>query len=197
MFDAAEPDNPLCASPFQFSFDKHFRAHANAQRQILIEARHRTPATRTKDRVSDGEVFIVHGHGEAHLHSLARLVKTLTGRDPVILREQPNQGRTIVEKFETHAARCSFALVLLTADDIGRAVDDSKEQARARQNVVFEAGYFVGLLGRANVVLLYEEGVELPSDLSGVLYVELTSGWQTEVGKEMRAAGTEVDLNRL
>ncbi|MFN3258206.1 MAG: TIR domain-containing protein [Ilumatobacter sp.] len=142
-------------------------------------------------------MFIVHGHAEEQLHAAARLINKLTQREPVILREQPNGGRTIIEKFESHASECAFAIVLLTADDRGRSAKVQDEQPRARQNVVFEAGYFAGLLGRGKVVLLHEPGVGLPSDLDGVLYIELSGGWQTNVGIEMRAAGLDIDLNRL
>ncbi len=198
LYDASRPNNPIASSPFQHDFQKHFRTNASTQRQILIEASHQSPAASPAARVDpDGDVFIVHGHAEDHLHATARLVSKLTQREPVILREQPNGGRTIIEKFESHASQCAFALVLLTADDLGRSAKVQDEQPRARQNVVFEAGYFVGLLGRGKVVLLHEHGVELPSDLDGVLYVELSGGWQTNVGIEMRAAGLDIDLNRL
>lgn len=196
MYDPAKPTNPLCASPFQHDFAKVFRSNADAQSQILIEACQRL-TTRGTERSFDGDIFIIHGHDEAVLQTVARSVRVLTGREPVILREQPSQGRTIIEKFEAHAAKCSFAIGLLTHDDMGRAVSDPEEQPRARQNVVFEAGYFVGLLGRHRVVLLHQPGIDLPSDLNGIVYVSLASSWQLELAKELRAADIAVDLNRL
>lgn len=112
----------------------------------------------------------------------------------------PNQGRTIIEKLEDAAATASFAVALLTADDLGRlSTEGSGERPRARQNVIFEAGYFVARLGRSNVVLLHEDGVELPSDLSGVVYESLdaSGNWRGQLGKEMRAAGIKADSNQL
>ena len=94
------------------------------------------------------EVFVVHGRDNGAKDTVARLLTKL-GLQPVVLNEQPNEGRTIIEKFEYHALRVGFAIVLLTPDDVGSLQDESSEsQPRARQNVVFELGYFIGKLGR-------------------------------------------------
>jgi predicted nucleotide-binding protein len=98
---------------------------------------------------------------------------TSPARGRFILHEQPSGGRGILEKLDAYAASAGFAVALLTADDLGRAKDTNNEAPRARQNVVFEAGYFAGRLGRARVVLLHEAGVDLPSDLTGIVYVPL------------------------
>ena len=99
-----------------------------------------------------------------------------------------------------------MAVVLLTADDLGRLNPDyasedeeATEQARARQNVVFELGYFVGLLGRSHVSVLYEPGVEVPSDYGGVLYTKLdeAGAWRTKLIRELRSVGLEFDANKL
>jgi predicted nucleotide-binding protein len=113
------------------------------------------------------------------------------------LHEQPDSGRTIIEKFEDHASEAGFAVVLLTADDVGRARDETTLNPRARQNVVLELGFFIGRLGRGRVVALHEAGVELPSDLSGVLYKPLAGNWHTALAGELRAAKIEVDLGKL
>ncbi len=112
-----------------------------------------------------GRVFIVHGHDEARKHELFRVIHDVTGTKPIILHEQPSGGRSILEKLEAYAASAGFAVALLTADDVGRVKDSSVNAPRARQNVVFEAGYFAGRLGRARVVLLHESSVELPTRL--------------------------------
>jgi len=143
------------------------------------------------------KVFLVHGHDELALHETARFLEKLR-QEVVVLREQPNQGRTIVEKFEEYAD-VGFAIVLLTADDRGgpTASDPAKFHHRARQNVIFELGYFNGRIGRGRVCALYQPGVEIPSDYAGVLYVELDDrgAWRLEVAKELRAAGLSVDMN--
>jgi hypothetical protein len=144
-------------------------------------------------------VFIVHGHHEALKQQVARSVQRLTGDAPIILHEQPNGGRTIIEKFESYAGEVGFAIILLTADDRGGPASHEELQPRARQNVVFELGYFIGRLGRSRVTVLYETGVELPSDMSGVLYTlaDEAGAWQLKLAREMKAAGIPVDLNQL
>jgi len=143
-------------------------------------------------------VFLVHGHNEAALHSCARFIEKL-GLPLTVLREEPNQGRTIIEKFIDYSD-VGFAVVLLTADDRGGRADQIYEDQlpRARQNVIFELGFFIGKLGRDRVCALYEEGVEVPSDYQGVAFVPLDTrlAWRLELAKEMKAAGLPIDLNK-
>jgi len=140
-------------------------------------------------------VFVVHGHDDAVTESVARFLGELDLR-PVILHEQPNMGRTVIEKFEAHAD-VGFAVVLLTPDDVGGASSAGKLSPRARQNVILELGFFIGRLGRSRVCALYVEGVEIPSDIHGVLYVpyDAANGWRLKLAHEIRAAGITVDLN--
>lgn len=145
-------------------------------------------------------VFIVHGRNEARKTEVARVLEKSGEYDVVILHEQPNRGRTLIEKFEGHAAESGYAVVLLTADDLG-AINTLEQdfKLRARQNVVFELGFFFGALGRAQVAVLYEPQVELPSDINGLVYIELDDrgAWKTALIKELRAAGLDFDANRL
>jgi len=141
-------------------------------------------------------VFVVHGHDEAAKEAVARFLSKLD-LEPVILHEQPNQGRTIIEKFEGHAD-VDFAVVLLTPDDIGHpAGSPGDAKPRARQNVVFELGYFVGRLGRSRVCALHKGTVEILSDYDGVIYVSMDDpqGWRLLLAREIKAAGIDVDLN--
>ncbi|HEV2162268.1 MAG TPA: nucleotide-binding protein [Stellaceae bacterium] len=143
------------------------------------------------------KVFIVHGHDAAARHGAARFVEQL-GLTAIILEEQPNKGRTTIEKL-TANSDVGFAIVLLTGDDIGtQKGSPSETHSRARQNVILELGYFVGKLGRERVCPLYEEGIELPSDYHGVVYVPLDKqdAWKLRLAKEMKAAGLPVDLNK-
>lgn len=145
------------------------------------------------------EVFIVHGHDDEAKVTVARFVENL-GIEATILHERANRGQTIPEKFEEHAGEAGFAIILLTPDDVGASQDEANNlKPRARQNVVLELGYFWGRLGRERVCVLYKEGVELPSDIHGILYVPMDSsnGWQLQLAKEMKQAGLPVDLNRL
>jgi predicted nucleotide-binding protein len=143
-------------------------------------------------------VFVVHGHDDGVKQAVARLLER-AGLEPVILHEQPNRGAALIEKFEEHASRVSFAVVLLTPDDLGRSKSAKKAlESRARQNVIFELGYFVGALRRRRVCALYVEGVALPSDVHGVLYVpyDPAGAWQHTLLRELDAANLPVDFKR-
>ncbi|MBX3373901.1 MAG: nucleotide-binding protein [Phycisphaeraceae bacterium] len=162
--------------------------------EVALQHDHVVPTPEAKH---GHKIFLVHGHDALALHETARFLEKLR-QEVVVLREQPNQGRTIVEKFEDYAD-VGFAIVLLTADDRGgpKSSDPSALQYRARQNVIFELGYFNGRLGRGRVCALYQSGVEIPSDYAGVLYVELDDrgAWRLQLAKELRAAGLSVDMN--
>lgn len=143
--------------------------------------------------------FIVHGHDVLAKVELARTLEQV-GITPIVLHEQPNYGRTIIEKFEGNAAQASFAIILLTPDDTGHPAGKTDEaKPRARQNVILELGYFLGALGRKRVLVLYKGNVEIPSDYLGVIYIAMdeSGAWKFTLAKEMRASGASVDLNRL
>ncbi|WP_130928727.1 nucleotide-binding protein [Pseudomonas sp. Sample_20] len=146
---------------------------------------------------SSNKVFIVHGHDEAALQSLARFIERL-GLKAIVLREMPDRGQTIIEKFETESD-AAFAVVLLTPDDVGGSAQAASTNARARQNVIFELGYFRGKLGRGKVMLLKKGNPEIPSDLFGVLYTEMdiNEAWQYRLIKEMKAAGLTPDTSSV
>lgn len=142
-------------------------------------------------------IFIVHGHDNEMVHAAARLVAHL-GFEPVILIEQPNQGRTIIEKFEDFSD-VPFAIVLFSPDDQGKAVNETDLKPRPRQNVVFELGFFIGKLGRDKVVVLHKvvENFEMLSDFQGVLFEPFREGWEFKIAREIKSAGFDVDLNKL
>lgn len=146
------------------------------------------PATR--------EIFVVHGRDEAVKQTIARYLEKLE-LHPIILHEQADKGRTIIQKFEDHSY-VGFAIVLLTPDDEGSLKGSGGLKPRARQNVILELGYFIGKLGRARVCALKSDCVEEPSDLHGVLYVPFDAGgaWRLTLARELKAAGIEIDMNR-
>lgn len=140
------------------------------------------------------KVFIVHGHNEAANLEVARTIERL-GLKSIILREQPNSGQTIIEKFEKYAYEANFAVILLTADD---KIGDNQNY-RARQNVIFEMGYFMGKLGRSHVMCLLQNGVEKPGDIDGIVYTPLDSSgaWKFSIVKELKNTGYKVDANKV
>jgi predicted nucleotide-binding protein len=142
-------------------------------------------------------VFIVHGQNNEVKASVSEFVRELTGQKPTILHEQPNGGLTIIEKFERYAASAGFAIVLLTADDLGGTRGSSDQSKRARQNVILELGFFIAAIGRQRVAALHEAEVEIPSDIAGLLYTSLESNWKHDLFREMRAAGISVDYNNV
>jgi predicted nucleotide-binding protein len=157
--------------------------------------------THKANTIKNNKVFIVHGHENEMKLAVARSIEKL-GFEAVILHEQPNEGRTIIEKFES-SSEVGFAVVLLSPDDFGYSKDDKPENAnlRSRQNVILELGYFLGKLGRNHVVALFmpQMNFEMPSDFSGVLYIPFDDAgrWQFDLVKELKACGYEVDANKL
>ena len=147
---------------------------------------------------ASSDVFIVHGHDGEVRNDIARFLEKLR-LNAVILHEQPNKGRTLIEKFTDHA-NVGFAVVLLTADDRGGPYKDpyDAQKSRARQNVIFELGFFVGKLGRNRVCALYQQGVEIPSDYAGVIYILLdeVGAWRLALARELKSAGFDIDMNR-
>lgn len=142
-------------------------------------------------------VFIVHGHNDQVLEETSECVRRL-GAEPVVLREQPAGGRTIIECLEEEAKNVHYAIVLMTGDDWGRRGVryvhgkpmkwNETTRLRARQNVVFEAGLFIGLLGRDQVCVLRGPRLEMPTDLDGVRYIKIGDGWQAQLEHELRAS---------
>jgi hypothetical protein len=136
------------------------------------------------------EVFIVHGHSETAKLQLRSLLSAL-GLQPIILQEQTHRGRTIIEEIEYHSTTCSFAIILMTPDDLG-GDPESKSLRRARQNVILELGWFMGRLGRENVILISQGDIELPSDVLGVLYLTFKTDVHevaAEISKQLRDVG--------
>jgi predicted nucleotide-binding protein len=153
--------------------------------------------SQSSSKVSNSRmVFLVHGHDHGTKETIARFLEKLD-LEPIILHEQPDQGRTIIEKFESHAAEARCAVVILTADDVGASkLSPTSLEPRARQNVILELGYFVGALGRKHTFALVEKGVAIPSDLHGLIYIPIEdSQWRLRLVKELKASGIEVDAN--
>ncbi len=172
------------------------RLHSIIDRLELFEYAAAQPRI-GRQRIGNG-VFVVHGHDTAVKEAVARFVQSL-GLQPIILHDQANQGNTIIEKFEEHS-NASFAVVLLTPDDLGASAATPEQlQSRARQNVVFELGYFIGKLGRDRVCALKSGAVEVPSDVAGVAYVSWDSagGWKLTLARELQAAGLCIDPSAL
>ena len=154
--------------------------------------------SKPKTSMDKSKVFIVHGHDNAAKESVARFVEKI-GLEAIILHEQASSGNTIIEKIEANS-NVGFAIVLYTPCDEGRPKGEENQlKPRARQNVIFEHGYLIGKIGRKNVSALVKGDVETPNDISGVVYIKMdeADSWKYAVGKEMKACGYDVDLNKI
>jgi predicted nucleotide-binding protein len=176
--------------------------------------RQKKKALRKKKLVSPRKkVFIVHGRDNRPVQEL-KVMLTEFGLNPVVLHEQPSGSRTIVEKLEKYSD-VGYAFVILTPDDRGCEAKSgsipwpmsissqitSKQlillylqthKPRARQNVVLEFGFFMGLLGRDRVCCLHKGNVELPSDMHGIVYIpfqESITECREKIIKELKAIG--------
>ena len=145
------------------------------------------------------KVFIVHGHDGEMKHEVANVLLKLK-LEPIILHEQPDEGKTIIEKFEKHSD-VDFAVILLAPDDFAypKGASPSEGKYRARQNVIMELGYFIAKLGRNRVVALYKQNsnFEIPSDYLGVLYKPYIGDWRYKLADEMKEIDPGIDKNLL
>lgn len=142
-------------------------------------------------------VFIVHGRSIPLLMEVELFCRRISALDVVVLKDQASRGATVIEKLERHLDRATdYVIVLLTADDVGKLESGSDLLPRARQNVVLELGFAMGCIGRSRVVVLAQPGVEVPSDVAGMVFVNLDAagGWKMELYNELKAAGLDVSL---
>lgn len=188
---------------------KKFQSKFSSQKNILLTLKHLESEAFDVQEVTKEErkgkiskrVFIIHGHNEEMKLSITRDLEKL-GLEPIILHEQANEGKTIIEKFEKYSD-VGFAISLLTPDDMGYSNRDGVKniKPRARQNVILETGYFIGKLGRSKVVMLFKEikDFEFPSDYHGIIYIpfDKTGTWRFKIIKEMKSQGYSLDANLL
>ncbi|GAB1366635.1 hypothetical protein MASR1M36_15060 [Candidatus Cloacimonadaceae bacterium] len=139
------------------------------------------------DTTFSHKCFIVHGHNNLFKLEIKEFIdesEEITKLKPIILHKKPNEGKTVIEKFERHSD-VDFAICIWTADDEGKSIEESTFKKRARQNVVIETGFFWGKLGRERVIILLEDGVEIPSDFRRMLYIPMKDNWKDELRKEI------------
>lgn len=121
-------------------------------------------------QTAENGVFITHGRSNDWRAVQAFIEKDLE-LPTVELAQQPNAGQTIIEKLIENSARCNSAVIVMTGDDVA-----NESEARVRENVMHEIGFFQGRYGRSFVVLLHEDGVNIPTNLSGVAYIPFPKG---------------------
>ncbi len=141
------------------------------------------------------KVLISYGQDEEAKTTVAEFVENL-GLKPIILDEQANNGQTIIDKFEENVDETGFAIVLLTPDDVGSSKATGNRKPRAHQNVILELGYFFRSLGHQRVCALYKDGVELLSDIPGLVYTSMDSDdWQSKIRQGIQDAGLPIGMS--
>ncbi len=165
--------------PFVRDYKDYVLKHANGKPMGIV--------------TKSNKVFIVHGHDNDVKNEVARFLGKI-GLEEIILHERPNIGRHLLTKFQDESEGASFAVVLMTPDDEG-GVPGSPPRKRARQNVVFELGFFIGKLGASHVAALVKGDVKKPSDFDGVAYIPLdpAGGWKALLARELKAAKVPFD----
>jgi len=165
--------------------------------QELAESQGKSKIISREKPREKNKVFIVHGHDDGLKNEVARFVER-QNLSAIILHEQTSRGQTIIEKIEANAD-VDFAIVLYTPCDVGKAVGETEEKSRARQNVIFEHGYFVAKLGRSNVVALNKGNVEIPNDLSGIVYTPYDEYgyWKRSIAHELKESGYKIDFSKI
>lgn len=132
-------------------------------------------------------VFIVHGHDNSLIADVKLCIESMS-LNPIVLREQPNDGKTIIEKLEDWLSNSKCAVILYTPCDIGQAVGSGQSELRARQNVVYEHGLFQGYLGRKRIIVLRKGQTIIPGDCDGIVYISVdTPNWQAELKENIKA----------
>ncbi|MEC0106777.1 nucleotide-binding protein [Paenibacillus taichungensis] len=129
-------------------------------------------SNQSNKKVESKKVFIVHGRDRSALLETESMISRL-GLEPIVLSRMANSGQTLIEKFERHSD-VIYAVVLLTPDDVGGLYIENEKpdlRFRARQNVIFELGFFYAKLGRSKVCCINKSSVDIPSDINGVAYL--------------------------
>ncbi|HEY1546150.1 MAG TPA: nucleotide-binding protein [Xanthobacteraceae bacterium] len=140
------------------------------------------------------KVFVVHGRDDGAKNEVALFLRAM-GLEPIILHLRPNGGRHLLTKFREESEGAAFAVILMTPDDEGGIAGAVDRRPRARQNVVFELGFFIGKLGPGRVAALLNGNVEKPSDFDGIAYISFDSDshWKTELARELHHAKVPFD----
>ncbi|GAB3287164.1 TIR domain-containing protein [Kineosporia babensis] len=128
------------------------------------------------------KAFIVHGHSQLMYEIESYLRSEVGVEGVVILKDQSHSGETVLEALESRAD-VDVVIAVWTADDLGNA-NGANPTPRARQNVIFESGYFIAKMGRSRVIIIYDESIELPSDLAGLIYVRMSS-WRADLRRQV------------
>lgn len=199
LWDAIRQKDPLTHVIFASSGEPQLQGDAknDSRAHFIRKPIDRQELQRRINSFDDGlsalRVFVVHGRDSGALTELELFLSKLGISEPVILRRILGENSTVIEKLEFTADTADACVVLITADDLGRLSGEGRDKARMRQNVLFELGYFLGKFGRKSgrVVVFVVGDVEMPTDLAGVDFVRVRSGFskiEPHVVEQVKAA---------
>ena len=219
IFATDLPSNDYQLSVFSLHKNEATRLWIHKPPQEAVDNKNKQPL-----EASSKNVFIVHGRDHEPMKELKTMLYEF-GLDPIVLHEQASGGLTLAEKLERYAGKVGFTFVILTPDDVGGQKEDIRKklgadlpflqrpvvllgpsvvdnilknfEPRARQNVIFEMGYFWGMLERKRVCCLLKGNVEKPSDIEGIVYIpfkESVEEIRFKVMKELKEAGYEIKI---
>jgi len=197
---------PLSDQSFDSGFSKHEQAKlreiTNASQVLLRKVKLLLSPpksdTRLNSQVRSNKIIVVHGQDNEMKTDVTQTLQKLD-LEPIIIHEKPSSEQNIIEKISDYA-HVSFAVVLVSPDDQASPKETPDEtKYRAKQNVIFELGYFLGRLGKQNVIAIYrkKKDFEIPNNYTGVLWIEYKTGWYFELIKELKACNFDVDANKL
>lgn len=141
--------------------------HLSDNFNAIWESSKPSPDTRLR-RTSTGlktNVLICHGNRQTPTLKVKNFLREELKLNPILFEDHAKPGLTIIENLEIIAAECSSSIIIITKEDV-----QENGQVRARQNVIHELGYCHAYFGRERVVVMLEEGAEIPSNISGILY---------------------------
>lgn len=147
------------------SIDRSFLETLQRDINYIFELNAPFSATESKEIENPQRIFISHGSSKDWMQVQNYIEKDLE-IDTLELAQEPNKGRTVLQKLNEESDKCSYAVVVMTGDDV---ISDG--EIRARENVMHEIGFFQGKYGLEKVCLLYEEGTKIPSNIHGLVYV--------------------------
>jgi predicted nucleotide-binding protein len=136
-------------------------------------------------------VFIIHGHDETNWLKLDRMLRTEFCLEPIVILARAGMSQPTIQKFESDASRCAYAIAMFTPDDEVRNVRTGEESVQGRPNVIFEVGWFVGRLGKERVLLLVKDGTRLHSDFDGMNQIRFRDSVEEkflDIKREIEAA---------
>lgn len=168
-FEFNLPDPQMAPGAVRYYKRKQVERLARDIEQIF-EIRANSQHAPTDTLQSPRRIFLTHGRALDWLVVQAHLEKDLR-IETLELAQEASQSLTIIEKLEANSKRCDSAVIVMSGDD-----SDAEGGLRARENVVHEIGYFQSAYGRRNVILLHEDGVSIPSNLSGIVYAPYPKG---------------------